>query len=171
MSATAPPLDETTVKFGLLMESAQAHQHLAETHLEKLRAHVQDLDGVVREEIRRTLVEELQALTAETHGATQALRSMKRSASLRHGLWMLSLTAFCTAVPAAVLHYVLPSPAELTQLRAQRDRLAVEIARLEQQGGRVQWHRCGEAGRLCARIDRHAPAYGEHGDYYVLEGY
>ena len=42
------------MKFGLLMESAQAHQKLAETHSEQLRAHTQDLDGVVRDEIRRT---------------------------------------------------------------------------------------------------------------------
>ncbi len=51
------------MKFGLLMESAQTHQKMAEAHLEKLRAHTQELDGVVREEIRRTLIEELQELT------------------------------------------------------------------------------------------------------------
>ena len=51
MSESAPAIDDATMKFGLLMESAQAHQKLAETHLEKLRAHTQDLDGVVREEI------------------------------------------------------------------------------------------------------------------------
>ena len=59
MSDRPATVDETTMKFGLLMESAQAHQKLAETHLERLRAHTQDLDGVVRDEIRRTLVEEL----------------------------------------------------------------------------------------------------------------
>ncbi len=62
MSERAPAMDDTTMKFGLLMESAQTHQKLADAHLEKLRAHTRDLDGVVREEIRRTLVEELQDL-------------------------------------------------------------------------------------------------------------
>jgi hypothetical protein len=171
MSEADVPLDETTVKFGLLMESAQAHQRLAETHLEKLRTHVQDLDGIVREEIRRTLIDELQELTDETHRATQALRGMKRSAGLRHFGWILLVTVFCTALPAALMHYLLPSPGEVAQLRGQRDRLVTEIAQLERQGGRVQWHRCGESARLCARIDRHAPAYGEKGDYYVLAGY
>jgi hypothetical protein len=47
MGERAGTVDETTMKFGLLMESAQAHQKMAETHLEKLRAHTQDLDGVV----------------------------------------------------------------------------------------------------------------------------
>ena len=48
---------------------------------------------------------------------------------------------------------------------------ALQIEQLERQGARAQWRRCGETGRLCVRIDRHAPIYGEHGDYYVLHGY
>ena len=76
-------IDDATMKVGLLMESAQAHQKLAETHLEKLRAHTQDLDGVVREEIRRTLIEELQDLAAESKRAAQALNGMKRAANMR----------------------------------------------------------------------------------------
>ena len=83
MSERAGTVDETTMKFDLLMESAQAHQKMAECHLEKLRAHTQDLDGVVREEIRRTLVEELDELTAESRRAAQALKGMKRAAHLR----------------------------------------------------------------------------------------
>ena len=47
MSDRVHTLDDTTMKFGLLMESVQAHQKLAETHLEELRAHTRDLDGVV----------------------------------------------------------------------------------------------------------------------------
>src|SRR6202171_6593087 len=75
MSDRAHTMDDATMKFGLLMESAQAHQKLAEAQLDKLRAHTDDLDGVVRDEIRRTLIEELQMLTAESTRATQALRS------------------------------------------------------------------------------------------------
>ena len=33
MNERAPALDDTTMKIGLLMESAQAHQKLAESHL------------------------------------------------------------------------------------------------------------------------------------------
>src|ERR1700676_3462061 len=67
------PVGDDTLKVGLLMESAEAHQKLAETHLTKLLAHTQGLDEVVRDEIRRTLIEEFQALSAESDRATRAL--------------------------------------------------------------------------------------------------
>ena len=79
MSDRAQSMNDSTMNFGLLMESAQAHQKLADTHLEQLRAHTRGLDGVVREEIRRTLIEELQTLTAECKRATEALRRVRRS--------------------------------------------------------------------------------------------
>ncbi len=159
------------MKFGLLMESAQAHQRLAETHLEKLRAHTQDLDGIVREEIRRTLVDELQQLTAEGRRAAQALQGMKRAANLRVLLWSTGLAVLCTAIPSAIAHWLLPSRAEIAALRSERDRLAASVAALEQRGGRVDWRRCGDASRLCVRVERGAPTYGEKADYYIVKGY
>jgi hypothetical protein len=166
-----PVIDDETMKFGLLMESAQAHQKLAETHLEKLRAHMQDLDGVVREEIRRTLIEELQDLTSESRRAAQALRGMKQAANLRALFWSVIVAALSTAIPGAIAHWVLPSAAEISALRARRDQLAASVVRLEQQGGRVDWRHCGDAARLCVRVDRAAPPYGDKADYYVLKGY
>ena len=50
---------DDTMKLGLLMEAAHAQQALAENALERLKAHASDLDDIVREEVRRTLVEEL----------------------------------------------------------------------------------------------------------------
>src|SRR5450631_848215 len=93
-------MDDHTMKFGLLMESAQAHQKLAEAHLEKLRAHTQELDDVVREEIRRTLIADLQALTTETDRAAAALRKMQQAAHLRGVAWNIGFAVLCTAVPA-----------------------------------------------------------------------
>ena len=113
MTERAPVLDEATVKFGLLMESAQAHQKMAESHLEKLRAHTQDLDGVVREEIRRTLIEELAELTDESRRAVQALGAMKRAAQLRGLLWSLSAVLLSTIIPGAVAYWLLPSTSEI----------------------------------------------------------
>jgi hypothetical protein len=164
-------MDEHTMKFGLLMESAQVHQKLAEAHLEKLRAHTQDLDGVVRDEIRRTLVDELQAVTAESERAARALRAMKHAANMRGLAWNAGIALICAGVPAAVAHYVLPTPADINVLRAQRDALAQNVASLEQRGGKVDWKSCGDPARLCVRIDRKAPVYGEKGDYYVAKGY
>jgi len=171
MTDRTATLDDATMKVGLLMESAQAHQKLAEGQLERLRAHTQDLDGVVRDEIRRTLVEELQALTAEATRATRALEKIRGAAALGCAAWSLAAALLCTLVPIGIARCVLPSAAEIATLRARRDELAANIARLEQQGGRIDWRRCGDARRLCVRVDRQAPTYGDKADYFVIEGY
>ena len=154
-------LDAETMKFGLLMESAQAHQRLAESHLEKLREHTQDLDDVVRGEIRRTLIEELQAVTAESARTARALRDMNRVANVRGVIWNLGLAVLCTAIPGAFAHWMLPSASDVAALRARRDALAQNVTELERRGGKAEWRRCGEAARFCVRIDRRAPRYGE----------
>jgi hypothetical protein len=130
MSERTPAIDDATMRFGLLMESAQAHQKLAESQLEKLRAHTQDLDGVVRDEIRRTLVDELQMLTAETARATRALQKVRRGATLRGALVTLAATTICTLAPIAGARWALPSIAEVSALRARRDELALDLAKL-----------------------------------------
>jgi hypothetical protein len=163
--------DDTTMKVGLLMESAQVHQKLAEGQLEKLRTHTADLDAVVRDEIRRTLVDELQMLTAETTRATRALQRLRSGAARRGLVLSLAGAMLCSGIPIALTRWVLPSPAEIAALRARREELAASVAKLEQQGGRIDWRRCGEARRLCVRVDRKAPSYGEKADYFVIEGY
>lgn len=77
----------------------------------------------------------------------------------------------CAVIPAAVAHYLLPTRADINVLRAQRDALAQNVASLEQHGGKVDWKSCGDPARLCVRIDRKAPVYGEKADYYVAKGY
>src|ERR1700723_1927682 len=152
MSERAGTLDETTMKFGLLMESAQAHQKMAESHLEKLRAHTQDLDGVVREEIRRTLVEELDELTAESRRAAQALKGMKRAAHLRGLIFNVSTVVLSVAIPSVLAYWLLPSPARIETLRARRDELQASVARLEQSGGRIGWGVLRRSGGLLVRL-------------------
>jgi hypothetical protein len=171
MSERAQVVDDDTMKFGLLMESAQAHQKLAETHLEKLRAHTQDLDGLVREEIRRTLVDELKTLTAESDRAALALCKMKRAANMRGVIWTTGVAILCTAIPTVIARFALPSQADIVAMRVQRDSLAQNIARLEQRGGKVDWRSCGDPARLCMRVDRKAPVYGEKSDYFIVKGY
>jgi hypothetical protein len=164
-------LDDATMRFGLLMESAQAHQKSAEVQLEKLRAHTDDLDSVVRDEIRRTLVEELQMVTAESARAAQIFRKAGRGAVVRGALWSIVMAILCTAIPAAIVRWALPSEAQIAALRSRRDELAASVADLERRGGRIDWRRCGAAARLCIRVDRGAPVYGEKADYYVVAGY
>jgi hypothetical protein len=171
MSDGGQTMDDSTMKFGLLMESAQAHQRLAETHLEQLRAHTRDLDGVVRDEIRRTLVEELQMLTAESKRATEALQRIKRSAAVRVGLWSILPAILCAGIPMVIMVWAMPSGSEIAALRARRDQLAANVSGLERRGGRVDWRSCGETARLCVRVDRKAPTYGEKADYYIVAGF
>jgi hypothetical protein len=171
MTERGAALDDATVRVGLLMESAQAHQKLAESQLERLRAHTEDLDSVVRDEIRRTLVEELRALTAEAAHATRALEKLKGGGAVRGAAWSLAAAVFCTLAPIGAARWALPSAAEIDVLRSRRDELAANLAKLEQQGGRIDWRRCGDARRLCVRVDRKAPAYGDKGEYFVIEGY
>jgi hypothetical protein len=166
----AATLDESTLRIGLLMESVQSQQKLAESQLQSLAAHTQGLDAVVRDEIRRTLIEELQAVTAQSRRAAAAFGRAQRAHGMRAALWSLGIAALCTAVPGALSWWALPAPAEIAALKAQRTQLAGEIDRLRQAGGRIDLRRCG-AARLCVRIDREAPAFGAAGDYRVVAGY
>ena len=159
------------MRIGLLMESAQAHQKSAEMQLERLRLHTDELDGVVREEIRRTLIDELSMLTAESARVIKVFQKAGRGAFARTTFWGTVMALVCTGIPVAGMRWALPSESQIMALRLRRDELAASVAGLERQGGRAQWRRCGETARLCVRIDRSAPTYGEKSDYYVVAGY
>jgi hypothetical protein len=171
VSDAASTLDDKTLAFGLLMESAQVHQKLAESQLQKLRDHTRDLDGVVREEIRRTLVDELQTLTEETARTIRALEKMRRGANVRNAFSSAGIAVACAIAPIVVAKLALPTPAEISTLAARRDELQRNISRLQQQGGGVDLKRCGESLRLCVRVDIKARRYGDRADYFVIEGY
>jgi hypothetical protein len=162
-------LHTDTMQFGLLLDTAQAHQKSAEEHLQALKTHTRDLDAIVRDEIRRTLVEELQLLTAEIDKALRALKALGRAAAARAAAWSVGLAALGTLIPGLLLWWSTPSASEIASLRAQRDALHADIVRLEAQGARVEWRRCGEAQRLCVRIEHGTPAYGESGDFYIVK--
>ncbi|HEY3784211.1 MAG TPA: hypothetical protein VGL55_02910 [Steroidobacteraceae bacterium] len=164
-------MDEETVKVGLLMEAAQANQKLAETCLRKWRTQSQDLVGGVREEVHRAVTQSLQSLADENRRASEALRSVQRVASIRVAVWSLTLTLLCSAVPLALACWILPSPQEIRELSAKHSQLAQQIAILEARGARMDLRHCGEGSRLCVRVDRRAPAYGEKSDYLVVKGY
>ncbi|TLY87838.1 MAG: hypothetical protein E6K35_03755 [Gammaproteobacteria bacterium] len=158
------------MKLGLLMETAQSHQKILEALFEKLKEHTQGLDAVVRDQIRHVLVEELKAVRAETQGAVVALQALKRAANARGTFWTLGATAIAAAIALFVAWRVLPTPAEITALRTERDTLASNIAALNQRGARADLRRCG-TGHLCVRVDLKAPRYGESYDYLVISGY
>lgn len=164
-------MEDDTLKIGLLMEAAQAQQALAETVLESLKRHMSALDEVVRDEIRHALVEELQALGNENQRAAESLRRLGRAANVRMALWSIGLTLLCTAIPLCAQWWLVPSQREISTLRLQRDQLLANVTSLQERGGRIELRRCGGTDRLCVRVDRKAPAYGDAGDYLVVKGY
>jgi hypothetical protein len=164
-------MDDDTMTAGLLMEAAQAQQRLADASLKKFKAQVSDLGVLVREEVRQTLSEELQAVASDSRNAAEALRRLRRSAGLNLGLWSIAVTALCSGVALAIAWWMLPSRAEIAALRARRDEYAQAVAALEQQGGRVELRHCGNGHRLCVRVDRRSPAFGEAAEYLIVKGY
>jgi hypothetical protein len=164
-------MDDTTLKLGLLMEAAHAQQKSAESSLKKLKVTASELTAVVRDEVRAVVVDEFQSLASDSRRASDALREVQRAANVRALLWSLGMTVLCSAIPLLLACWIIPSRAEISALRSQHDELATQIAKLEERGGRIDLRRCGDGSRLCVRVDRKAPAYGEQSDYLVVRGY
>lgn len=97
-------VDDAEVSIGLLMEIAQAHQQLAEAALANLKEHAAGLDAVVREQIRRSLIQELRGVHVESERAVQSLRRVQKAADLRIVMWSVGIAAL-SAVVAAVVGY------------------------------------------------------------------
>ncbi|GAC1461325.1 MAG: hypothetical protein PVSMB6_21700 [Steroidobacteraceae bacterium] len=164
-------MEDLTLKLGLLMEAAQAQQALAANALEALRERTGALDNVVREEIRTTLIEELREVADDSRRAAHGLRALQRVATVRIAVWSLGIATLATALPLGLAWWLLPTRADVVALRLLRDQLNSNIQFLSAQGGRAALRRCGAAHRLCVRVDRDAPAYGDAGDYLVVKGY
>jgi hypothetical protein len=169
--STPAPLDEETMKLGLLMETAQTQQRVIASSLKQLKAHTQELDNIVREQIRRTLAEEFGALIEEAAQAAQLLGALKQAARWQFASWTVLATVLVSAMSMLCVWCLVPSNAQISAMRARQQQLAVAIDALEQRGGRIDLRRCGSSDRWCVRVDRQAPTYGEQSDYYVVKGY
>jgi hypothetical protein len=168
---TGSAVREETMSIGLLLETAQNHQESAEASLRRLQDHTAGLDDVVREAVRRTIVAEFGALSQHCSQAIDSVRRAGRAATLR-SLWTGAiLTGAIAGIAILAVRYCVPSRAQIAALKLQQTILQDNIERLSQGGGRVDLQRCGETHRLCVRVDRHAPSFGQHGDYLVVEGY
>lgn len=164
-------MEDTTMKLGLLMEAAQAQQKAAESSLRKLKTVTGELAVVVREEVHRVLLDEIHSLSEDSKRASDALHAVRRAANLRTMAWSVGTTALCSLIPLALGYWIVPSRAEVSALRARHDELVTKIANLEQHGGRIDLRHCGDGARLCVRVDRKAPTYGQQADYLIVRGY
>jgi hypothetical protein len=163
-------MDETSQKIGLLIETAEASQQLSSALLERLQQQVQSLDAIVRQEIRRTLIQELREVHTQSQRAVDALRRLEHASRRRTALWTVGLLACSTALPLAIAAWWLPSPTEITNLTAQRADLLANLEVLKQHGARADLRTCGDH-HLCVRVDLQQARYGEKSDYFVLHGY
>lgn len=130
-----------------------------------------ELEQALRDGLRAVFEEEFEALGQAGRRAAEALNAVRRVASLRLALWAVVVVICCSVIPLAIVRVAVPTRAELTRLRSERDALEAQVAQLSRRGGRIDLRRCGASGRLCARVERDAPRYGADGDYYVLKGY
>jgi len=165
------PLDSDSMRFGLLLETAQTQQDLIAAELSALQAHARGLDGIVRDQIRRTLVEELGTVIEQSAHAVLTLRALERAAKLRFLGWTLATTLLSGGVTAASAWWLLPTPSQMNILRIRHEQLLAQLANLEQLGGRIDLRRCGSEQRWCVRVDRLAPAFGPQADYLIVRGY
>ena len=167
--ADAEPLSET-LRVGLLLETAHAQQRLGEEVFERLRDHLRALDGMVRAEVARAACESLGALSSEAQLAQVTLRRFGQGTAIRLFAWNTAAMALSVAITLAIVHLLLPSGAQVRELRARRELYAADIRRLRQFGGTVDLRRCGTTGRLCVRVYPNGPRYGRHGDYLLVNG-
>ena len=135
-----------------------------EGQLERLRAHTaRPSTAPFAMEIRRTLVEELRALTAASRACDPGVRCRKSGVPVCCAAppWSpRGCPSLHRVLPIGVARWTLPSAAEIVTLRSRRDELAANLAKFEQQGGRIDWRRQrGRSAPLCPR--------GPQGAYFM----
>jgi hypothetical protein len=108
-------MDEPTIQLGLLMETAQTHQALAQAALEELKTHTRGLDQVVRDAVHNAFVQDLGVLHQELERAQQALRAAQRTRKSRGlvigVLFGIAVTSAVAFAGLAATHAFLCSPA------------------------------------------------------------
>ena len=116
------------------------------------------------------LLETVHAQQAQLHGMLK-LAQMHRASSAHFARWSFGVVSGCALVPALLSWMLMPSRTQLLQARQTFDQLSAAVAQLSGEGGRIELRHCGVANRLCVRIDRKSPFYGESADFVVLKGY
>lgn len=174
------PLDPQTIKAGLLMEAAEAHQQIAVAALKRLDAATRTLEPSVRDAVEQVVAQTAKAEFAQLR--SEVLRTSQAMQSVRSGMtWNLGLLACTMAVVAAVTMvggiYLLggfssvASAAELAAAQRLRGDPAV-LAEVARRGLKVDVAFCGDARgenrRLCVKVDPKTGGYGPRKDHMVL---
>jgi hypothetical protein len=157
--------DGAPIELGRVLETIHAQQTQLHGMLASLESRTRDLDASVGEAVQRALTQPAGLRTAEK------LAQVQRASAVRFARWSFGLVSGCALVPALLSWMLMPSRAQLLQARQSYDALSGGVAQLSREGGRIELRHCGAANRLCVRVDRKSPWYGESADFMVLKGY
>ena len=155
----------SAVELSQILETVHAQQSQIHGVLASLDSRSRDLDTTLGDAVQRAFTD------AAGIRAAQNLSQIHRATGVRFARWTFGIVSACALVPTLLSWALLPSRSQLQQARQTLEQLSAGAAQLSREGGRIELRHCGEANRLCARIDRKSPFYGENADYVVLKGY
>jgi hypothetical protein len=158
-------VDTAPVDLGRMLARVHAQQSQIHGVLTTLDSRSREFDTTVGEAVQRALADSAGIRAAEK------LSQIHRANGMRFARWSFAIVSACALVPTLLSWALLPSRAQVLQSRQALEQLNAGVAQLTRQGGRIDLRRCGAAQRLCVRIDRKSPFYGENADYIVLKGY
>lgn len=128
------------------------------------------VEGKTETAIKGATAPALAAIKQATQQATEAADELRGTVGWVSWKWALILAASSAGALGAfflAVWLIVPGAGELAELKA-------NVADLEQRGGRIQLHTCGEGSRLCARVDAKESerVYGPNGEkWLILHGY
>jgi hypothetical protein len=157
--------DGGSLEAGRMLETVHALQAQLHGMLANLETRSRDLDAAVGEAVQRAL------LQPASMQASEKLLQMHRASAVRFARWTFGVVSGCALLPALLSWMLMPSRSQLLQARHTYDELTIAVAQLAREGGRIELKHCGAKSRLCVRVDRKSPFYGESGDFVVIEGY
>jgi hypothetical protein len=160
LSTASEPVDLSQI-----LETVHHHQSQIHGMLATLDSRSRDLDTTLGEAVQRALTD------AAGIRATEKLSEMHRATGARFARWSFGVVSACALVPAILSWALLPSRTQVAQTRQTLQQLSAGVAQLSREGGLIDLRHCGEMNRLCVRVDRKSPFYGENADYMILKGY
>lgn len=177
-------MDEQQKLFGL-MALAEEQQKAVQAAIEGLKGQQSAMLQAVQTGTAQAVNEAARPLIGELSGVVQAASQAegKLSGAVTAFGWRWALLVGCLGSGAIVALLVSAWLAvwwqryQVEDLAEQKAALLEEVGELRanaedwaKRGGRAKLETCGDAGRLCVRVDK-SIGYGEGGDYFVLRGY
>lgn len=154
-----------TTSLKQMLESMHARQSEIHGMLANLDTRAREFDSTVGDAVQRAFMD------AAGLRAAQKLSQVHRASGMRFARWSFGIVSACALIPAVLSWMLMPSPGQVQQARQTLEQLSARATQLTREGGRMELRHCGAANRLCVRVDRKAPLYGDSADYMVVMGY